>query len=93
MVATFDDVDRVDLDIAEMPDRGGHGIGSCAKGRVVVEPLRAQPQAPCIGLTDPCRLTRHRPGTDSHKSRPNGLRLEPAAETRHRYRWTRATNN
>ena len=45
MVTALDDVDGVDLDIAEMRDRIGGRLRSVAEGRGVVEPLRVQPDA------------------------------------------------
>ncbi len=51
VVAAFDDVDRVDLDIAEMSDRGGRRLCTRTEGRRYVEPLRAKPDSPRFRLT------------------------------------------
>ena len=45
MVATLDDVDGVDLHIAQMLDRGGRRLRPLAERRRRVEPLGAQPDA------------------------------------------------
>jgi hypothetical protein len=45
MVAALDDIDGVDLHIAEMGDRVGHGLRAVAERRLCIEPLRAQPDA------------------------------------------------
>ena len=50
MVAAFDDVDGVDLHIAQMPDRGGRRLRPLAERRRGVEPLGAQPELPGRGL-------------------------------------------
>ena len=50
VVAALDHVDGVDLHIAEMFDRGGHGRRPLAERRASVEPLGAQPDAPGRGL-------------------------------------------
>jgi hypothetical protein len=49
-MTALDDVDGVDLDIAEMGDRIRHGLRPIAERRARVEPLRAQPDAPGFGL-------------------------------------------
>src|ERR1700679_218681 len=48
MVAALDDVDRVDLNIAEMLDSGAGRLRSVAKGRRGVETLRSKPEAPGV---------------------------------------------
>ena len=50
VVAALDDVDGVDLDIAELLDRGRCGGRSRAERRRRIEPLRAQPDAAGFGL-------------------------------------------
>ena len=49
-MGAFDDVDGVDLHIAEMLDRRARGLRPLAKRRSRVEPLGAQPDAPGVGL-------------------------------------------
>ena len=44
-MAALDHVDRVDLHVAEMLDGGARRLGPVAERRVLVEPLRAQPDA------------------------------------------------
>ena len=50
MMAALDDVDGVDLHIAEMLDRRRGRLRPVAKRRRRVEPLGAQPDAPGVGL-------------------------------------------
>ncbi len=50
MVAALDDVDGVDLHIAEMVDRSRGRRRPLAERRRRIEPLRAQPDAPGFGL-------------------------------------------
>ena len=50
MVAALDDVDGVDLHIAEMLDRGGRRLRPFAERRLDVEPLGAQPDAAGLSL-------------------------------------------
>lgn len=45
VVAALDDVDGVDLDVAEMCHGGGGRMGPCAEWFHAVEALRTQPQA------------------------------------------------
>ena len=45
----LDHVDRVDLDIAEVLDRGAHRAGAVAEGRRRVEPLGMQPEPAGVG--------------------------------------------
>jgi hypothetical protein len=47
-VAALDDVDRVDLDIAEMGDGIRHGLTARAEWCCRIQPLRAQPDAPHV---------------------------------------------
>jgi len=56
MMAAFDDVDGVDLHIAEMGDRIGHGLRPIAERRRYIEPLRAQPDAAASRLVKGWRL-------------------------------------
>src|SRR3954466_3349490 len=80
VVAALDDVDRVDLHIAEMLDcRGGRGR-SAAKGCRTVELLSAKPDSPGLGLGDRNRVHFGRsPGTGlgwiSYFARDGVLRL------------------
>src|SRR5262249_18646934 len=46
----LDDVDGVDLDVAEMSDRVRGGLRACAEWLAHIEPLRMQPDAPGLGL-------------------------------------------
>ncbi len=48
MVAALDDVDGVDLHIAEMVDRGRHGFRALAEGIARIQPLGMQPDLPCL---------------------------------------------
>ena len=50
VMAALDDVDGVDLDIAEMGDRIRHGLRPIAERRARVQPLGTQPEAPGFGL-------------------------------------------
>ena len=50
VVAALDDVDGVDLDIAEMGDGIGHRARPGAERGGLIEPLRAQPDAPRVEL-------------------------------------------
>src|SRR5512141_614275 len=50
VVAALDDIDGVDLDIAEMGNHGGGGLRSRSERLGRVEPLRAQPDAPGLHL-------------------------------------------
>ena len=50
VVAALDDVDGVDLHVAEMFDRGRGCIRPAAKRRAHVEPLGAQPDPAGFGL-------------------------------------------
>jgi hypothetical protein len=46
VVAALDDVDRVDLHVAEVLDRRARSLRAAAERRRLVEALRAQPDAP-----------------------------------------------
>jgi hypothetical protein len=46
MVAAFDHVDRVDLHITEMPDRGGRGRGTHTEWSWPIEALGTKPDPP-----------------------------------------------
>jgi hypothetical protein len=48
VVAALDDIDGVDLDIAEMGNGVRHGLRAGTEGCGLIEPLRAQPDAPCF---------------------------------------------
>jgi len=50
VVTAFDDVDGVDLDLAEMIHRRGHRRGPGAERLAGVEPLGPQPDLPGLGL-------------------------------------------
>jgi hypothetical protein len=50
VVAALDDIDGIDLDIAEMANHGGGGVRSRSEGLSRIEPLRAQPDAPGLRL-------------------------------------------
>ena len=43
---SVDDVDRVDLHVAQVLDRGVYGLRPVSERRGFVQPLRAQPEAP-----------------------------------------------
>jgi hypothetical protein len=45
-------VDRIDLHVAEVPDRRGGRAGAVAERRALVEPLRAQPEAARAGRVE-----------------------------------------
>ncbi len=49
MVGAFDDMDRVDLDVAQMLDGGAHRLGAGAERRGAVEALGAEPEAAGFG--------------------------------------------
>jgi hypothetical protein len=46
VVAALDDMDRVDLDVAEVANRGRGCLSAVAERRPLVEPLRAKPEPP-----------------------------------------------
>ena len=49
VVRPLDDVDRVDLHVAEMLDRRLRRLRAVAEGRRLVEPLGAEPDPPRLG--------------------------------------------
>jgi hypothetical protein len=59
VVAAFDHVDGVDLHIAKMLDGGGRRLRPVAERRARFEPLRAQPDASCLGLGEGVGFARH----------------------------------
>lgn len=50
MMAAFDHMDRVDLDIAKMFDRRPRCLRSGSEGSTLIEPLRPQPESPRLGF-------------------------------------------
>ena len=58
MVAALDDVDGVDLHIAEMFDGGGCRLRALAERRRRIEPLGAEPDPPGLGPGQGMRFTR-----------------------------------
>ena len=50
MMAALDDVDGVDLHVAQVRDRRGDGVRTRAEGRGPVEPLGREPQPACLPL-------------------------------------------
>jgi hypothetical protein len=50
VVAAFDDVDGIDLHVAEMLDRGECGLWGIPKRGLGVELLGAQPDLPCLNF-------------------------------------------
>jgi hypothetical protein len=72
VMATLDHVDRVDLHVAEMLDRRARGRGTVAERRVLVEPLRPQPDAPRVGVGETegqSGRTRHQCAARSRQNR------------------------
>src|SRR6185312_9410204 len=65
VVAALDDVDGVDLNIAEMGERIGDGLRTCAERGGHVEPERAHPEAPGLKAGQWVEFAggRHRPAT------------------------------
>jgi hypothetical protein len=55
VVAALDHVDGVDLHVTEVLHRRARGLWPVAEGRLFVEPLRAQPDAPGISCRDSYR--------------------------------------
>ena len=53
VMASLDDVDRVDLDVAEMLGRQPRRLGTVAEWRGDVESLGAKPDAARLGFRDP----------------------------------------
>ena len=51
-MAALDDVDGVDLHVAEVLDGGARRLGPVAERRARIEPLRAQPDAAGLGLAE-----------------------------------------
>ena len=49
VVAPLDDVDRVDLQVAQVRDRGRRGLGTGAEGLGSVQALGMQPELPRLG--------------------------------------------
>ena len=49
VVAPLDDVDRVDLQVAQVCDRGRRGLGTGAEGLGSVQALGMQPELPRLG--------------------------------------------
>ncbi len=58
VVAALDDVDGVDLHIAEMFNGGGGRLRALAERRRRVEPLGAEPDPPGLGPGQGMRFTR-----------------------------------
>ena len=58
VVAALDDVDGVDLHIAEMFDGGGCRLRALAERRRRIEPLGAEPDPPGLGPGQGMRFTR-----------------------------------
>ena len=50
VMAALDHIDGVDLHIAEMGDGIGHRRGTRTERRGPIEPLRTDPDAPCLGF-------------------------------------------
>ena len=50
VMASLDDVDRVDLHVTEVLDGGAHRPRAIAERRGLIEPLRAQPDAPGLEI-------------------------------------------
>ena len=61
MVGALDDIDCVDLHVAQMFDRTPGGVGAAAEGRARIEPLRMEPDAPGLGEGNPMRGLAHLP--------------------------------
>src|SRR5437762_6732300 len=66
VMAALDHVDGVDLHIAQVLHRGAGRPGPAAEGRVFVEPLGAQPEAPGV------RFAEHKEACLSYSSGSHG---------------------
>ena len=74
MLAAFDHMDRVDLDIAEMFNRRPRRLRSGAEGSTLIKPLRPQPKVPRLGFRN----------WDRRSMKHEARNTEPATRSRHR---------